>query len=211
MAASSKEERIREIGENIRRFCKEYLNSQYEGYALNLLEEISEYESLNIERGKAEIWAASIIHLIARLNFLFDKQAEDHIPAKKIREFFGVKPTTVGNKASLIENILNIRNNDTRFCSDDIADLFKFVETSDGFIIPLNALKEEDIDFDSLEEDFALELRAFFERKKLRIEKEKKRREEQRIKEAKKQEEARQKRIQQKKDKNQLDLFDDLG
>ena len=76
---------------------------------------------IDITRGKKEIWSASIIHTIARLNFLFDKQNENYITADTICDFFDTKKTTVGNKATQIEKECKLRMGAEGYCSKEIS------------------------------------------------------------------------------------------
>lgn len=38
-----------------------------------------------------QVWAASVIHVIARMNFLFDRNEPIHLTLDMIADFFGVK------------------------------------------------------------------------------------------------------------------------
>ncbi len=66
-------EKLSRIESLIRAFCKEHLNDEYEEYCMKLFDTLSRKRKINIRRGKEEIWAASIVYTVARLNFLFDK------------------------------------------------------------------------------------------------------------------------------------------
>ncbi len=54
-------------------FCERYLNNDYFSYAEKLLMDLCRMRKLDITSGQANIWAAGIMTVIARLNFLFDK------------------------------------------------------------------------------------------------------------------------------------------
>ncbi len=68
--------KLGEIKKLIHGFCEEYLNSGLEGYCFKLFQKLARKRDINILRSSSEQWAASIIYLIARLNFLFDQTNE---------------------------------------------------------------------------------------------------------------------------------------
>jgi hypothetical protein len=86
-------------------------------------------------QGKTEIWAASIIHVIARVNFLFDKSKQFALTADIICDFFHTKKTTISSKAKQIEIACDIRTAEPGLCSQELTDRFTFYKTPDGFII----------------------------------------------------------------------------
>jgi hypothetical protein len=53
---------------------------------LKLADKIGRMRKISIQRGRIEIWAAAIVYIIARLNFLFDPESEGHITADKPKQ-----------------------------------------------------------------------------------------------------------------------------
>jgi hypothetical protein len=144
--ASNKADRVSEIKHKIEAFGRTRLNPEYTGLALKLCDKISRMRKLSIQRGRVEIWAAAIIYVIARLNFLFDPENEVYIKADDLDAFFGTKKSTVGSKAGMIQKSANIYLGDPEFSSAKIADMFRFYETEDGFVIPgsmLDSLRDQ--------------------------------------------------------------------
>ncbi|MBN2287677.1 MAG: hypothetical protein JXI43_14615 [Tissierellales bacterium] len=131
-----KNAKLIEIKNLIHDFCEEYLNSELEGYCFKLCDTLGRKRKINILRSKSEQWAASIIYVIARLNFLFDKKNEYYIMADIICDYFYMNKSTTGNKATQIEQICNLSMGTEGYCSKKISDMFIFYETEDGFIIP---------------------------------------------------------------------------
>lgn len=125
-----------EIDELVRSFCKQYLNEELTACVLKLCETLGRNRKLDITRGKKEIWAASIVYVIARVNFLFDTANDDFLTADIICDFFGTKKSTIGNKSSVIEKTLNIGIGDKNYSTAEIAKSFSFVEMPGGFIVP---------------------------------------------------------------------------
>ena len=136
MPNDEKLQRINEIKEKLGPFCDHHLNEELTGYVMKLCDKIGRKRTLSITRGRPEIWAAAIVHVIARLNFLFDKLNPLFLTADTIADYFKAKKSTVGNKASLIEEACNIGLGEEGFCSPHISDMFLYYETPEGFIIP---------------------------------------------------------------------------
>jgi len=141
-----KKPRIEEIKSLIEGFGRTHLDAQHIGFALKLCDHIVRMRKLNIQRGRVEIWAAAIIHVIARLNFLFDPESDLFITTDDICNHFGTVKSTVGNKATGIEKACKLEMGNKDFCRPDIVDMFTFYETSDGFIMPKSMLSKFETD-----------------------------------------------------------------
>ncbi len=131
-----KKEKTKELAELVESFCERYFTGELTACALRLCDKLGRIRKLDITRGKNEIWAASIVYVIARVNFLFDKANTNFITSDIICDFFDTKKTTIGNKATTIEKTLNIGIGDTNYCTTEIIESFSFVETPGGFILP---------------------------------------------------------------------------
>ena len=137
-----KNEKTKEVAELVESFCKRYFTEELTACALRLCDKLGRIRKLDITRGKKEIWAASIVYVIARVNFLFDKANNNFLTSDIICDFFNTKKTTTGNKATTIEKALNIGIGDTNYCTTEIIESFSFVETPDGFILPQKMANE---------------------------------------------------------------------
>lgn len=140
--SNPKIERVVAIKNQIRFFCKRYLNKELEGYALKLADIVSRRRKIDITRGKMEIWAAAIIYAIARLNFLFDPEHANYITADTICDFFKTKKSTVGNKATQIEDACDLDIGSEGYCSQEICDTFTLLESPQGFVFPKSMMRE---------------------------------------------------------------------
>ena len=130
-----KKEKAKEIVELVETFCKQYLNDELSVCSLRLCDKLSRIRKLDITRGKKEIWAASIVYVIARVNFLFDKANNTSLSSDVICDFFGTKKTTTANKATSIEQALNIGIGDRNYCTSEIIESFSFVQMPGGLIV----------------------------------------------------------------------------
>jgi len=145
MEKTAKDEQLKEIEALVVSFCIEHLNEDLQGYALRLCDTLGRKRKISIVRGKKEIWAASIIYVIARLNFLFDVENDMFLSADTICDFFGAKKSTIGNKATQIEKACNLGIGAQGFCSPEISDALTFVELPNGLIIPKSMLSKPKI------------------------------------------------------------------
>jgi len=165
-------QRLARIESLVRDFCGAHLGDEYETYCLKLFGTLARKRKINIRRGKEEIWAASIIYVIARLNFLFDKDNEDSITADIVCNFFGAKKSTIGTKATQIEKACNLSIGQEGYCTKEITDSFTFYQSPEGFIFPKSALQETEIVLEIADEKESEEIRrAIQEQEELKAQK----------------------------------------
>ncbi len=136
---------VDEISILLNSFCAQHLNEAYLNYSLNLIKRVKRRKSLSLNRGKKEIWAAAIVYVIARQNFLFDKANDYFLTADTICDFFGTKKSTSSNKASEIEKVCKIHFGEEGLCDQRIVDSLTFVQLENGIIIPQSMLTNNEI------------------------------------------------------------------
>jgi Domain of unknown function (DUF6398) len=129
-------ERMEAIKSMIEDFGRIKLDNMHTGLALKLCNRIARMRKLSIQRGRIEIWASAIVHVIARVNFLFDPENEISITANDVCKFFGTKKTTVSSKAGLIQKECDIYFGNKEYCTPEISDMFRIYETKEGFLVP---------------------------------------------------------------------------
>jgi hypothetical protein len=161
MTKVEKAERLNEIRELVLAFCEEHLNEELAGYALKLCNTLGKKRKISITRGKIEIWAASVVYVIARMNFLFDPGSEFFLTADTICEFFGTKKSTIGSKATQIEKICNLGLGTEGFCSPEISDALTLVELPDGLVIPKNMVPKLGFVVEAANDEETKELKEF--------------------------------------------------
>jgi len=137
-------DRVAEVKRMVETFGRTRMGQEFTDLALNLCDKIGKMRKLSIQRGRIEIWAAAIVYVIARLNFLFDPESEVSITADDLCAFFGTKKATVSNKAGLIQKTAQIFIGDPDFSSAKIVDMFRLYETEDGLLIPGSILDDLD-------------------------------------------------------------------
>lgn len=145
--------------------------------------------------------------MIARLNFLFDREQEYFITTDTICEFFGTNKSTVGNKATQIEKICNLGLGVGGLCSPEITDMLTFVETPEGFILPKSSIQNHDIVIEFVEGEEAEELENYITKQKRCKEREDAEKKARRAEINRKISEDKKK----KQQENQLSLFDEFN
>ena len=158
MEKAKKDERLKEIKKLVVSFCGEHLNEELQSYALKLCDTLGRKRKISITSGKKEIWAASIIYVIARLNFLFDSENELFLSADTVCDFFETKKSTVGNKATQIEKACKLGFGAEGFCSPEISDAMTLVELPSGFVIPKSMLPDYKIVYESADDEESREI-----------------------------------------------------
>jgi hypothetical protein len=141
--ASEKQERFCEVAASITTFGAAHLDAELTGFALELWKRICRLKRLDCRRGGPNIWAASVTHVIARMNFLFDKSQPVHLTFDTICDFFQVKKTTVGSKAGEIERTLRLhQHSEPGLCRSSLVEAFTMVQLSNGMVMPLDMAKQ---------------------------------------------------------------------
>ena len=126
-------------------FCKKELNSEYAKLCEKLIKKLGRKRDVPFQRGDLDIWAASILHAIGTINFLFDKNNEPYIPVQVIMEYFGANTSTVGQKSKKIRDTLKLNYFDKDFSTGFVKEsnpLNNFVMI-DGLIMPMDTLPED--------------------------------------------------------------------
>jgi hypothetical protein len=114
--AALKAGRIEEISALIKDFCKARLTESYAEVCERLLMSAYGKWRLPLERGKAQGWAAGVVHAAGMINFLHDPASEPHMKLGDIAPHFGISPATMANKSRVIREAGKISPLDPRFC-----------------------------------------------------------------------------------------------
>ncbi|MEA3222183.1 MAG: DUF6398 domain-containing protein [Thermodesulfobacteriota bacterium] len=161
MEKARKDERLKEIKELVVSFCIEHLNEELQSYVLRLCDTLSRKRKISITSGKKEIWAASIIYVIARLNFLFDSENDLFLSADTVCDFFGTRKSTVSSKATQIEKACNLGIGAEGLCSPEISDALTLVELPNGLVITKSMLPDFEVVYESADEEESREMERF--------------------------------------------------
>jgi hypothetical protein len=127
--------RIEEVRSLLDAFAREHLTPDLTGYVHKLWEQIGRKRNFVITGGRKEIWASAVVHVIARLNFLFDRDSPHYLPPDVICGFFGTRKSTVSAKAAQIEQACHIRMGQEGLCDPAISDSFTFLQLPNGLMM----------------------------------------------------------------------------
>ncbi len=114
-AAALAEQRQDEIFSLVENFCKSHLTENY----IDICEELLDAAYctwLPLERGKAQSWAAGVVHAAGMINFLHAPDSKPHMKLRDIAQHFGVSPATMEKKSREIRDAVDAFPLDPRFC-----------------------------------------------------------------------------------------------
>lgn len=101
--------RENEVVRMVTEFCNENINAEYATLCEKMVRKLGRKRTNPFERGRLEIWAASVVYTVATMNFLFDKSFEPYIPSSNIFNHFGTSSSTVARKAAQIRTMLKLK------------------------------------------------------------------------------------------------------
>ncbi len=87
-------------------------------------------------------WAAAVITVIARLNFLFDRSQPNSLMLQEICEFFGVSTSRASGRAGEIEKACKIRMGHEGLCSGTLSVGFTLEQLVGGLVVAKSMEKE---------------------------------------------------------------------
>ncbi|MBN20461.1 MAG: hypothetical protein CL678_04160 [Bdellovibrionaceae bacterium] len=127
-----------QLKELIRGFCSKYLNNDYEQLCFSLVDRMARKRQVPYLTGRLNIWAASVIHQIGRINFLYDKSFQPYVSMGDIADYFETSKKTIGPKATQIEQMFKMRHFHPDFSTVQMMEksLFRNLVLIDGFIVP---------------------------------------------------------------------------
>jgi hypothetical protein len=123
------------------RFCQEYLDQEHENLCKKMIEKMARKRVVPFLAGKLEIWAASIIYAIGRMNFLFDKSFEPCSSPDEICDYFKASKSTVGQKAKVIHDLFKLGHFNSEFSTETMKQRSPFNRLAmiNGYVIMLDA------------------------------------------------------------------------
>jgi len=140
---TERRERFREVAALVGQFGQAHLDPELTAFTLELWRRVCRRQLMDCRRGKPGVWAASVVHVIARMNFLFDCAQPVHLTFDTICDWFQTNKTTVGSKATEIERALRLRqHSEPGLCRREFMDDFTTVQLSNGMIVSLGMAKQ---------------------------------------------------------------------
>jgi hypothetical protein len=140
---AERRERFREVAALLGQFGQAHLDPELTAFTLELWRRVCRRKLLDCRLGKPAIWAASVVHVIARMNFLFDCNQPVHLTFDTICGWFQTNKTTVGAKATEIERALRLSQHaEPGLCRREFMDDFTTVQLSNGMVVSLRMAKQ---------------------------------------------------------------------
>jgi len=138
-----KRERFSDVAALLEQFGQAHLDPELTEFTQELWRRVCRRQTMDCRRGKSAIWAASVVHVIARMNFLFDRNQSVHLSFDTICASFQANKTTVGSKATELERALRLRqHSEPGLCRREFMDDFTTVQLSKGMIVSLGMAKK---------------------------------------------------------------------
>ena len=85
------QERQQRILDLVREFCGKKLNEEYFELSERLVQKLGRKRNVPFTTGQTQVWAASIIHALGSINFLFDKSFQPYISIDEINDWKQIK------------------------------------------------------------------------------------------------------------------------
>jgi hypothetical protein len=89
-------------------FCRASLNEEYAEMCRVMTAKLCRKRPSPLASGRANTWAAGIIHVIGTVNFAFDKSQTPHTTIPDISDYFGVGKSSPASKSKVIRDLLKI-------------------------------------------------------------------------------------------------------
>jgi len=129
-------ERFDEVAALLEPFGRKHLDPELTGFVMELWRRICRRKSPDCLRGKPSVWAAAITHVIARMNFLSDREQPVHLTFDTVCDFFQANKNTIGGKATEIERTLRLRQHcEPGLCRREFLETFTTVRLSNGMVL----------------------------------------------------------------------------
>ena len=126
-------------------FCQEKLNEEYKQLCTELIKKLGRKRTVPFMTGRLEIWAASVIHTVGMINFLFIKSSKPYISPNDISEYFDTKASTVTGKSKQIRDLLKLHPFSNEFSTAHMneRDPFNNIAFVNGMFVPISSLPED--------------------------------------------------------------------
>jgi hypothetical protein len=95
--------------------CQAQLNAEWASLCRELTAALARKRLSPLVRGQPKVWAASILHALGLVNFLFDRSQTPSMSVNELCAAFEVKPSTVSGKSKQIRELFKMYQFDPRW------------------------------------------------------------------------------------------------
>ncbi len=89
-------------------FCETNLDEEYADMCRLMSAKLCRKRPSPLAKGRAQNWAAGIVHAVGTVNFVFDKSQTPHVTVSEISDYFGVGKSSPASKSKEIRDLFNI-------------------------------------------------------------------------------------------------------
>ena len=124
-------------------FCDQYLDEECKNLCSKLINKMARKRNVPFESGRLSIWAASIIHAIGSINFLFDASSRPYSSLDTLASHFGTSKSTTSQKSKLIRDMFKLDHYDSEFSTSKMKESSPFNDLVmvNGYIVPKSFLE----------------------------------------------------------------------
>ena len=129
----------------LKKFAAEKLNDDYAEIVDRMLCRLARRPHSVLIEGDCEEWAAAIVHVSGKINFLFDKSSQPYVTVEEINRFFKTNPLVILGRTKQIAAHLNINDSKDEFsisCLQHSSPFLKLVMMN-GCLVPVDCLPEK--------------------------------------------------------------------
>lgn len=127
-------------------FCRQHLNDAYADLARKALAALCRKRPSPVTKGRADIWACAVVYALGQVNFLSDRSQKPYMASEDLCRLFGVAPSTAGNKAKQVRDLLGMHRFDHRWMLPDRigeSPMTWMVSVNGGFIMDIRHLPRD--------------------------------------------------------------------
>lgn len=120
-----------------RDFCISWIDQEYADLCEKLIAKMARKRAVPFISGRLNIWAASVVWSIGRVNFLGDKTFAPYLSLEEVAKHFGASKSSVGQKAGKICDLMKLQYYDLEFSTNHMAQQNPFLRMAvdaNGFI-----------------------------------------------------------------------------
>ncbi len=101
-------DRVEAIEITICAFCRATLDDSYEQLCLRVLHDVVARDATTFARGRTEIWAGGVVHLVGQRNGLFNTWSTPQLPAGEIARLLDASQPSINAKSKLLRELLQL-------------------------------------------------------------------------------------------------------
>lgn len=125
--------------------CGKLINQEYLEVSKKMVSALARKRPSPLMSGDPELWAASILYCVARINFLFDKDQENSISTTDYFNLFSIPKAKISRKSTEITKTLKLFPMMPNYCIPSLIDENPIIWTIsiNGFLVDIREMSRE--------------------------------------------------------------------